>query len=234
MQIIFTERHDCLSVSLPFMTAPLQHIIQKNTFWLSPHRCVFWQEEEALIVSDLHFGKTGHFRKNGIAVPAQVYKEDMQRLVDQISYFKPKKVIVVGDFFHSESNKELDLFLKWRNDLYMIEFILIRGNHDILENNWYRKAGITVEEGMYAIRDFGFVHDPAEVIPGPSFIFSGHLHPGIGINGAGKQSLFFPCYYFTSTQAILPAFSKFSGLAMVRPKKSDRVFAIVDEKVICF
>ena len=31
---------------------------------------MFWEEEKALIVSDLHFGKTGHFRKSGIAVPA--------------------------------------------------------------------------------------------------------------------------------------------------------------------
>jgi DNA ligase-associated metallophosphoesterase len=217
------------------MTVPVQHIIYKNTFWLSPQRCIFWQEEEALIVSDLHFGKTGHFRKNGIAVPADLYKEDLQRLVEQIAYFKPKKIIAVGDLFHSEANKELNLFLKWRNDLAAIDFILVRGNHDILNNNWYLEAGITVKEGLYTLQNFGFVHDPAEVAPETmmaDFIFSGHLHPGISIKGLGKQSLQFPCYYFTDSQAILPAFSKFSGLALVKAKKPDKVFAIVDEKVI--
>ena len=219
------------------MTAPVQHLILDNTFWLSPHRAVFWQEEEALIVSDLHFGKTGHFRKHGIAVPAELYKEDIQRLVNLIAHFKPKKLVVVGDMFHSRVNKELELFLKWRKDLTAVEFILVRGNHDILESDWYEEADISVKEGVHTIGRFGFVHDPAEsadAMMKADFIFSGHLHPGIGFSGAGKQRLHFPCYYFTDKQAILPAFSKFSGLAMVKPKKNDKVFAIVEEKVICF
>ncbi len=219
------------------MTAPVQHLIRDNTFWLTPQRGIFWQEQEALIVSDLHFGKTGHFRKHGIAVPAQVYKEDIQRLISLISYFKPKQLIVVGDMFHSKANKEHDLFLKWRNDLADIEIILVRGNHDILHTTWYEEANITVKEGMYAIGEFGFVHDPEEAkdaVAEIGFVFSGHLHPGIGFSGIGKQSLHFPCYYFTDKMAILPAFSKFSGMAMVKPKKTDKVFAIVEEKVICF
>ena len=217
------------------MTAPTQYLINENTFWLSAQRCIFWQEQEALILSDLHFGKTGHFRKNGIAVPTGIYKEDLQRLFDQISYFTPRKVIAVGDFFHSEANKELEFFLKWRNDFPDIDFILVRGNHDILDAGWYQKAGISVKEGIYTLEGFDFVHDPADIGPNQSaqqYIFSGHLHPGISIKGLGKQSLRFPCYYFSSTQAILPAFSKFSGLAMIKPKKQDTIFAIVDETLI--
>lgn len=219
------------------MTPPIQHLILDNTFWLSPQRAIFWQEEEALIVSDLHFGKTGHFRKHGIAVPAQLYKDDIQRLVNLIAHFKPKKLLVVGDMFHSRANKELELFLKWRNDLSAVEFILVRGNHDILNDNWYEGANISVKEGVHTIGRFGFVHDPAEADDAmltADFIFSGHLHPAIGFSGAGKQSLHFPCYHFSDKLGIIPAFSKFSGMALVRPKKTDKVFAIVEEKVICF
>jgi DNA ligase-associated metallophosphoesterase len=161
----------------------------------------------------------------------------MQRLVDLISHFNPKQLVVVGDMFHSKANKEMNLFLKWRNDLSSIEFILVRGNHDILEKAWYEAAAIQVKEGMHTIRNFGFVHDPAEAeegITGVDFVFSGHLHPGVGIGGSGRQRLHFPCYHFTDRLAILPAFSKFSGLAIVRPQKKDKVFAIVEEKVICF
>ena len=63
------------------MQAPILHTIQEQHFWLSAHRAIFWEEQKALILSDLHFGKTGHFRKAGIAVPQQVYKEDLQRLI---------------------------------------------------------------------------------------------------------------------------------------------------------
>lgn len=217
------------------MTAPVQHIILKNTFWLSAQRCLFWEEEEALVLSDLHLGKSGHFRKHGIAVPQKIFTEDMQRLITVIAYFKPKRVIAVGDLFHSEANKELDLFLKWRNDFPNIDFVLVKGNHDILKKSWYELAGITVHATSYRIGQFNFVHDPSEVCEEPegnSFVFCGHYHPGITIQGLAKQNLTFPCYYFTRKMAILPAFSKFSGLAMVRKSCDDMVYAIVNQSLV--
>jgi DNA ligase-associated metallophosphoesterase len=217
------------------MQAPTKHSIHNQTFWLSPQRCIFWEEQQALILSDLHLGKTGHFRKHGIAVPQKVFTEDMQRLVDQIAYFKPKQVIAVGDLFHSEANREMDLFLKWRHDFPSIAFILVKGNHDILKPEWYTQANIQVYPGQWKLGDIHFVHDPEEMdmlSEEVKYIFSGHLHPGIYFHGAGKQSLQFPCFHFSHTNAILPAFSKFSGMASIRATKQDYVFAIVDGKII--
>jgi metallophosphoesterase superfamily enzyme len=122
----------------------LKHTVKEQTLCLSPDRCVFWEEQKTLIVSDLHFGKTGHFRKSGIAVPQAVYKEDIQRLVNLLQFFKPQQMIVVGDFFHSHANKELDLFLKWRADFESLHIILVKGNHDILKAEWYQQANISV------------------------------------------------------------------------------------------
>jgi DNA ligase-associated metallophosphoesterase len=217
------------------MTAPIKHIIQKNTFWLSAQRCLFWEEEQALILSDLHLGKTGHFRKHGIAIPQKVFIEDMQRLVEQVIFYKPTKIIAVGDLFHSHANKELDLFARWRNDFPGIEFILVKGNHDILKKDWYDTAGIKVYEGIYSIGNFDFVHDPDEACEetkDSNFVFCGHLHPGINIQGVAKQNLTFPCYYFTGKQAIIPAFSKFSGLAMVKKTAKDTIYAIVNQSLV--
>ncbi|MBK7884096.1 MAG: hypothetical protein IPJ81_10085 [Chitinophagaceae bacterium] len=95
----------------------IKHKIHNHTFILSGNRCIFWEEKKSLILSDLHLGKTGHFRKNGIAVPQNIYKDDMHRLVDAIQFFKPGNLIIVGDMFHSRENNEMGLFLKWRNDL---------------------------------------------------------------------------------------------------------------------
>jgi DNA ligase-associated metallophosphoesterase len=217
------------------MVLPQLHIIHNQHFWLTTQRCIFWEEEKALILSDLHFGKTGHFRKNGIAVPQKVYKEDLQRLAELISHFKPEKLILVGDLFHSVDNKEMDLFLKWRQDLHASRFILVKGNHDILKEEWYEKAAIEVIKGSYMLNSFRFVHDPAEMEESVSeelYTFSGHLHPGVSIKGLGKQNLTFPCYYFSDRLAILPAFSKFSGLAIIKKKKKDIVFAIVNQSLV--
>ena len=98
------------------MHAFQQFTIKDQDLCLSSERSIYWEQEKALVVSDLHIGKTGHFRKAGIAVPQSVFKEDMQRLVALIQYFKPLKLIVVGDMFHSTANKELELFTKWRGD----------------------------------------------------------------------------------------------------------------------
>jgi Predicted ICC-like phosphoesterases len=81
------------------MQAPLLHRIRNQNMWLSGERCIFWENENALIVSDLHFGKSGHFRKSGIPIPQTVFKEDLQRLVNLLQYFKPTKLIVWETFF---------------------------------------------------------------------------------------------------------------------------------------
>ncbi len=215
------------------MTAPTPFPIREQMFWLTSERGIYWENEKALIVADLHFGKTGHFRKNGIGVPHAVYKEDLQRMVNLISLFKPKKLIAVGDLFHSADNLELNLFSKIRSDFAEMELILVKGNHDVLADNWYEKNKIELIFGKYTLGDFNFVHDPTEMSENNKrFYFSGHLHPAVTISGMGKQSLSFPCFYFTENSAILPAFSKFSGLAKVKKKKDNRIFAIVEQSLI--
>ena len=211
----------------------LKHTIKGQSLCLSPDRCIFWEEQQSLIVSDLHFGKTGHFRKSGIAVPQTVYKEDMQRLVSLLQFFKPKQLIVVGDFFHSHANKELDFFLKWRSDFESLDIILVRGNHDILKGAWYEQANISIVEDCLHIGPFAFAHDLNACTPeNDAYLFSGHFHPAIYLSGAGRQSLTLPCFYFTKDHAILPAFSKFTGVALVDPLPGDAVYAIAENMLI--
>ena len=203
---------------------------------LHPGRVIFWEKQSSLILSDPHFGKTGHFRKSGIAIPQNVYKEDLQRLVSLVQLFKPERLIIVGDLFHSESNKELDFFKKWRADLRFLQVQLIKGNHDILPNSWYKEADIDVCNEKMTVNGFCFCHDLAAVDPNTAdtnlFYFSGHIHPGISIKGLGKQSLRFPCFYFTNRFAILPAFSRFTGTHGIDAAKGDDVFAIVENTIL--
>jgi DNA ligase-associated metallophosphoesterase len=209
------------------MQPAIPYRLRGQQFWLSPHRCLYWEEERSLILSDLHFGKTGHFRKAGIAVPQSVYREDLLRLLSLIQYFQPKQLLIVGDLFHSRENKELDLFLRWRDDFPELGFRLVLGNHDILRADWYVKAGIVVNEGVLGMGGFAFVHDIEDAEESGPYYFSGHLHPGIRINGMGKQSLQFPCFYFGGEYAILPAFGRFTGTVSIDPGAESNVFAIL-------
>lgn len=205
-------------------------VLHHQTLWLSTERCIYWEEQKTLIVSDLHFGKTGHFRKSGIAVPQTVYKEDLQRLVNQIQHFKPEQLVVVGDLFHSVANKELDFFTRWRHDFSYLHIQLVKGNHDILQKNWYGLANIAVSDTHLQIANFCFVHDITDACPASadiSYYISGHIHPCVVLKGLGKQTISLPCYYFNDNFGVLPAFSKFTGTASIERKSVDNIFAII-------
>ncbi|HVZ24479.1 MAG TPA: ligase-associated DNA damage response endonuclease PdeM [Sediminibacterium sp.] len=215
------------------MQAPVLHIAQGQRYWLTTQRCIYWEDTRSLILADLHFGKTGHFRKHGIPVPQKSFREDLQRLLSVASHFQPQRLIIVGDLFHSAVNREMELFLRWRDALPCQELVLVQGNHDILHPSWYQEAGITLYRQSWQWQQTEFIHDTgdAPLLPG-YFRFSGHLHPGVQISGAGKQSLQFPCYYFSETGCFLPAFSRFSGMAIIRKKKKETVYAIVNQSLI--
>lgn len=213
------------------MQAPVLHKIHNQKLWLTAQRSLFWEEQKTLIVSDLHFGKTGHFRKAGIAVPQNIYKEDLHRLISLLNYFKPEQLIVVGDFFHSYENTELDWFKKWRNDFSSLKILLVKGNHDILKDNWYKEANVDVVEKELQVSSFLFTHDRCDDKK-DVYTFCGHIHPGVILNGLGKQSLRFPCFYFAKDHCILPAFSKFTGAVGLEASCAQSIYAIVEDKLI--
>jgi DNA ligase-associated metallophosphoesterase len=212
-----------MSPSIPFE-------VRSQRCWLSPERCLYWEEQKCLVVSDLHFGKTGHFRKSGVAVPQQVYRDDLHRLMALVTHFMPESILFTGDLFHSHENLEHDLFSRWRSSIRASRIILVRGNHDLLTAKAYAGMDIELHEGSLSWGPFLFVHDLKDVGEETSdvqYIFSGHIHPGIRISGAGRQSVRLPCFFFTKGYAVLPAFSHFTGLALIDPGKTDKVFAII-------
>ena len=198
---------------------------------------MFWEEKNTLIVADLHLGKSGHFRKSGIAVPQSIYKADLQRLIAQLYLYKVERLIIVGDLTHSTANKELDLFIRWRQDFSLLHIELVKGNHDILEDEWYDEANIDIHSWKLIEPPFIFLHDlkaqkklsPDEI---KLYAFTGHVHPCINLKGQGKQSLQFPCFYFTKDNCVLPAFSRFTGTCKVLPHDGETVYAIVENNIL--
>ena len=219
------------------MQQPIPHIVRNQTLWVSPERILFWEEENTLIIADMHLGKTGHFRKEGIAVPQSIYKADLQRLIAQLYLYKVDRLIIAGDFTHSTANKELDLFLKWRKDFSLLTIDLVKGNHDILHDDWYKLANVNVIPKKLHAGPFLFIHDlklhnKLTEEEKECYIFTGHMHPAICLRGQGRQRLVFPCFYFAKDYCVLPAFSRFSGNFIVKPSQGETVFAVVENAVM--
>jgi DNA ligase-associated metallophosphoesterase len=201
---------------------------------LLPQKAIFWQREKALIVADVHLGKVGHFRKAGIAVPRDMEQNDLAVLSDLVDEYKPKKILFLGDLFHSDLNADWDWFVLWRKQFPKLELILIRGNHDIIHDRHYIDLGVTLHDEL-AIAPFLMRHHPlmeSELETTEGYVFCGHIHPGISLSGKAHQHITLPCFAFGDKQVILPSFGKFTGRVAIRNQQTDRIFAVLQDKVM--
>ncbi|MDX1470537.1 MAG: ligase-associated DNA damage response endonuclease PdeM [Flavobacteriaceae bacterium] len=182
-----------------------------ETLILTNQRALYWPSHKTLILSDLHIGKAGHFRKHGIAIPKDVLEADLNRLQMVMEFFSTTSLMVVGDLFHAGTNCEFGIFKNWMNEIEGITIDLIKGNHDRLKLSVYEDLGILLYKPVKHVPPFTFVHDkqPSET---NAFCISGHTHPGVSLKLKGKQRIKLPCYQLTKDSLILPAFSRFTGL----------------------
>ncbi|MFY8004489.1 MAG: ligase-associated DNA damage response endonuclease PdeM [Chitinophagaceae bacterium] len=208
--------------------------IKNEELTLVAEKAIFWEKEKIMIISDLHIGKVTHFRKAGIPIPTQLIDDNLQRLNELLKYFNPEKVIITGDLFHSNSNSEHEIFAEWLLNWDRIEWILVKGNHDIINEQWLLNKGFTIHKHALFKQPFVFVHDTQtmqelaipqmEEIP---YVLAGHVHPGYIVKGPGKQTMRFPCFYFGKEAGLLPSFGSFTGMAAVKKKKGDQIFVIL-------
>lgn len=202
--------------------------IGHQNFILHPYGSLFWVEKQFLLLSDLHLGKVAHFRKNGLAIPNNAIPNNFKKLDKLLALFNPKKVVFLGDLFHSVINSEWEIFSNWSQESKQ-EIILVEGNHDIIAKAKYQSLGITVLEELQ-IDNFILTHHPT--VKQNLFNFCGHIHPSIRLSGKGKQYLKLPCFFRRPNQLILPAFGEFTGNFNLVPSKGDQVYAITKEAVI--
>lgn len=207
-------------------------VCQGETLYLLPERAIFWPREKALLLADPHLGKAAHFRRHGVPVSGEVMQRDLailSRLVDQ---WQPEELIFLGDLFHSGYNQEWERFCQWMAD-FPGQGILVRGNHDILRLSHYEAARLTLVEGWLDRGPFRLIHAlPEPCGPEDPYCLAGHVHPGVALNGAGRQRLKLPCFHFGDKGALLPAFGQFTGLYLIRPQETDQVFVVVEDQVL--
>lgn len=200
-------------------------------FQLYAQKSLYWEKHQALLLADLHLGKVTHFRRAGIPVPARANDQNIERLLHLIQTAHPQRVIFLGDLFHSHYNTEWEVFGELIRHFSAVSFELVLGNHDVMSALQYERHGIQVYDHLM-LDSFLLTHHPLEDIPAGCYNLAGHIHPGVQLKGKGRQSVTFPCFYFGKQQGFLPAFGMFTGMARIRPRKTDQVFVIAEETIL--
>ena len=155
----------------------------------------------------------------------------LHRLREQMKALQPSRVLLLGDLFHSDINREWEPFAGLCEEFQSVEWVLVQGNHDMIPEVLLRESGIRqiarLDEGP-----FTFTHDPADLAADFGYHVCGHVHPGIRLAGAGRQRLRLRCFHFSDKQTVMPAYGAFTGMHTIDPAKQDRVFAMTGEAVI--
>jgi uncharacterized protein len=197
---------------------------------LLPQRAIYWPAQKALLVADLHWGKSGHFRKHGIAIPGSTQTQDEIRLATLIATHKAERLIIAGDMFHSRQNAETDLFSHWRKSHAQLHIDFITGNHDILPQTFYHQNQLTIHPESLQLGPFHITHDMPPTCT--NFCIHGHIHPAARISGKGRSNIKLDCFCIDQDRLILPAFGNFTGNHIVAPALHRHIYIIAGNEVI--
>jgi uncharacterized protein len=216
----------------------LQLNLSDETVWLHPARAVIWPRCRTAIVADTHFGKDDLFRRSGIAVPRGTTVEDLQRLSELATLkhderFLIERILVLGDFLHGAAAAQ-DSFLlalkTWRQQHVHLSIEVIPGNHDRNFAHPLVNELAVWREPLVLEPPFALAHAPADLPDNAHYGFCGHIHPAIRLGTV--DSIKAPIFWQRSRYLVLPAFSQFTGGAIIRPTTTDQLFVVTPERVI--
>jgi uncharacterized protein len=209
--------------------------IQNNTFWLLAQRAIFWVEQKALLVADVHIGKALSFRRLGVPVPSGTTQGNLQKLSQLIDQLKPSTVYILGDLLHAAAAQDLSVvsaMQTWREQHSDTVIILVNGNHDKKAGEPALSLAIEVVPEPHRVAGFDLMHALPTGIAPNSFCFAGHIHPVVNLSGKGRDRLRLPCFVLTDCSLVLPAMGEFTGGFEVQNCQENRLFAVANDTVI--
>jgi DNA ligase-associated metallophosphoesterase len=210
-------------------TAHIEILLAGEPFYLLAHKALYRPLKNQLILSDVHLGKATHFRKMGIPMPAQSHLKDIDTLHYLLNRWQPETLVILGDLFHSDYNREWLWFKALLMEFPHVTFILVEGNHDILQDSAYNIPNLIKTE-LLEEEHFIFSHHPLKDCS--KLNICGHVHPGLRLYGPAKQSVALPCFYFNNRHFILPAFGNLTGMFLLNQEEDSFYYLVMKNKVV--
>lgn len=200
---------------------------------LLAQKAVYLEDKQALLVADIHLGKSETFQSLGVPIPNRVNQTTLARLGQLCFKFNPQKLFILGDLFHSKYALVDEVLEGWSRFQVAVdaEIVLIVGNHDRHLIRTLKNTSIQCSTHPIEIGNLLLSHEPS---PQSGFLnICGHIHPCVHLKEKLDQ-LRLPCFYLDRTQnlLVLPSFGEFTGAYEVPLKRNSAAYVIADDCVI--
>jgi hypothetical protein len=192
---------------------------------------LYWPEEGALVVSDLHLEKGSAFAVRGVLMPPYDTAATLEALGAVIARYGVRMVIALGDNFH-DGGGPARLAATDRAQLLALQrgrdWVWIAGNHDPDPGEGI--GGVFAR--ALALGALSFRHEPTEGSRAgsrdegcneTSGEISGHLHPAARIHQRGRTQTR-KCFATDGKRLVMPAFGAFTGGLNIRNAAFLKVF----------
>lgn len=170
--------------------------------WATGAGCLVWPDQNLLVVSDLHLGKSDRLNRKGAGfLPPYETQDTLTRLDQEITTYAPKTVICLGDSFDDleAAGSLLEAEKQWLTTLQAgRNWIWIEGNHDPGPVEFGGTHLAEVTRGPLRFRHIATPQGGGEI--------SGHYHPKAQLKGTAR-----PAFLVDETRIILPAFGTYTG-----------------------
>ncbi|MES2303749.1 MAG: ligase-associated DNA damage response endonuclease PdeM [Pseudomonadota bacterium] len=207
-------------------------------FRLGASRALFWAEENALLVADLHLEKASYFARHGQMLPPYDSRATLERLAGALRETGARRVFCLGDSFHdSDGVDRLEPHAAGMLDALTraTDWVWITGNHD----EDARAPGGTVVDEL-AVGGFSLRHIARKGACGAEI--SGHFHPKLRVRVQGR-SIARACAVASEKRLILPAFGSLTGgmdagdpaiLGALQPARAIDAIVPAGDRLACF
>jgi putative SbcD/Mre11-related phosphoesterase len=204
---------------------------------------IYLPELNAICIADLHIGLELALLGEGTYIPVDQFKIMQDNIIQLIKKFKPKTLIINGDFKHEFGRAspqewiELKVLIKILEE-FNVELEIIRGNHDNYLKNILHHSGKDIQEPYYLKSNYLFIHGHQSLdtifqgpIPEVDWIILAHEHPAIVLYDEILGRHKFKCYLVYESEdykiLVLPAYSPFASGTIMNAKDRKKILSPV-------
>jgi DNA ligase-associated metallophosphoesterase len=181
---------------------------------------LYWRDEGALVVADLHLEKGSSFAARGTLLPPYDTAATLAVLTRVVARYAPRLVIALGDSFHDGGGPDR-IAAQDRTALATLQagrdWVWIAGNHD--PDPAQNIGGVFARS--LSLGPFTFRHEPTAGAAAGEI--AGHLHPSARVSQRGRV-VTRKCFAADEQRLVMPAFGAYTGGLNIRDRAFVKVF----------